>query len=110
MRRPRLERLHKAGMKQLAYQHYGQHCGYKPDVSGFDKRNTREGRYAIWGPLHLLSQVDSSGLAKKPRSNNGSCLHCHKAHVARTKIALELHSRPMPAATPLKKARPRHAK
>jgi hypothetical protein len=51
-------------VKQLAYQHYGQRCGYKPDVAALDKRNTREGRYAIWGPIHLLTQVDlASGFA-----------------------------------------------
>jgi ABC-type phosphate transport system substrate-binding protein len=52
-------------LKQLAYQHYGQRCGYRPDIQGADKRNVRDGQYAIWGPLHLLSQVDGSGLAKK---------------------------------------------
>jgi len=53
-------------LKQLAYQHYGQRCGYRPDVKPLDKRNTREGRYAIWGPIHLLTQVDpGSGFAKK---------------------------------------------
>jgi ABC-type phosphate transport system substrate-binding protein len=56
----------KSGVKQLAYQHVGQRCGYKPDIVGLDKRNTREGRYAIWGPLHLITQVDGSGLASKP--------------------------------------------
>lgn len=56
----------KAGVKALAYQHVGQRCGYRPDIVGLDKRNTREGRYAIWGPLHLLTQVDDAGLARKP--------------------------------------------
>jgi hypothetical protein len=59
-------------LKQLAYQHYGQRCGYKPDVTAgqLDKRNVREGRYAIWGPLHLLTQVDGTGLAKNARARN----------------------------------------
>lgn len=57
-------------VKQLAYQHYGQRCGYKPDVSALDKRNVREGRYAIWGPMHLLTQVDGSGLAKNARARD----------------------------------------
>jgi hypothetical protein len=40
----------------LAYQHTGQECGYFPDSSdsAFDKINVRQGRYAIWGPLHFL--------------------------------------------------------
>ncbi len=58
-------------LKQLAYQHYGQRCGYKPDVAPLDKRNTREGRYAIWGPLHLLTQIDAgSGFAKKQEARD----------------------------------------
>ncbi len=57
-------------LKQLAYQHYGQRCGYLPDVRPLDKRNVREGRYAIWGPLHLFTQVDGTGLAKNPRARD----------------------------------------
>jgi hypothetical protein len=58
-------------LKQLAYQHYGQRCGYKPDVQALDKKNTREGRYAIWGPIHLLTQVDTaSGFAKKQEAKD----------------------------------------
>jgi hypothetical protein len=60
----------KPDLKQLAYQHYGQRCGYKPDVAPLDKRNTREGRYAIWGPLHLLTQVDASGFATKQEARD----------------------------------------
>jgi len=57
-------------VKQLAYQHYGQTCAYKPDIQPKDKLNTRNGRYAIWGPLHLLSQVDTSGLAANLRARD----------------------------------------
>lgn len=57
-------------MKQLTYQHYGQRCGYRPDVRPLDKRNVREGRYAIWGPLHLFTRVDGTGLAKNPRARD----------------------------------------
>jgi len=61
----------RAEVKQLAYQHYGQRCGYRPDVRPLDKRNTREGRYALWGPIHLLAQVDSgTGLAKKSEARD----------------------------------------
>lgn len=50
-------------MKVLAYQHKGQSCGYYPDSTStsFDKINVREGRYAIWGPLHYFTNVDGSG-------------------------------------------------
>jgi ABC-type phosphate transport system substrate-binding protein len=57
-------------VKQLAYQHFGQRCGVKPDLNPLDKRNVRDGRYAIWGPLHLLSQVDSSGQAKNTHARD----------------------------------------
>jgi hypothetical protein len=44
-------------VRELAYQHFGQNCGYLPDsgVGSFDKRNVRDGHYAIWGPLHLYT-------------------------------------------------------
>jgi hypothetical protein len=46
-------------LKILAYQHTGQSCGYLPDSSSttLDKINVRQGRYAIWGPLHVLANV-----------------------------------------------------
>ena len=53
-------------LRTLAYQHYGQRCAYRPDVHAIDKRNVREGRYAVWGNLHIFTQVDGSGLAKDP--------------------------------------------
>jgi ABC-type phosphate transport system substrate-binding protein len=48
-------------MHELAYKHYGQNCGYLPDSAPnkFDKRNVRDGHYAIWGPLHLLVRPDA---------------------------------------------------
>lgn len=57
-------------VKLLAYQHTGQTCAYKPDQLPGDKLNTRNGRYAIWGPIHLLSQVDTSGLASNLRARD----------------------------------------
>jgi hypothetical protein len=47
------------GLTILAYQHFGQTCGYLPDSSSgkFDKINVREGRYAIWGPIHMLTKT-----------------------------------------------------
>ncbi len=43
-------------LRELAYQHKGQNCGYLPDStsSSFDKHNVRTGLYAIWGPVHVL--------------------------------------------------------
>lgn len=48
-------------VKVLAFQAKGQTCGYLPDstASSFDKRNVREGRYDIWGPLHFVTAVSS---------------------------------------------------
>ncbi len=51
-------------VRALAYQHYGQSCGYTPDsdaTTSFDKRNVRDGHYAVWGPLHMLAKVDAQG-------------------------------------------------
>ncbi|WP_437835125.1 substrate-binding domain-containing protein [Sorangium sp. So ce1153] len=47
-------------LKVLAYQHYDQQCGYYPDSDPLkrDKRNVRDGHYAIWGPLHFLTHVN----------------------------------------------------
>jgi hypothetical protein len=47
-------------MRELAYQHTGQRCGYLPDSAAnkFDKRNVRDGHYAIWGPIHLIKRKD----------------------------------------------------
>jgi len=52
-----------ATLKILAYQHKGQKCGYYPDSSSttFDKLNVRQGRYAIWGPVHFVTNVDNQG-------------------------------------------------
>jgi ABC-type phosphate transport system substrate-binding protein len=54
---------HRDTVKILAYQHTGQSCGYLPDstATALDKINVRQGRYAIWGPLHLVSNVDANG-------------------------------------------------
>jgi hypothetical protein len=42
--------------RELAYQHMNQNCGYLPDSAPnlFDKRNVRDGHYAIWGPVHAF--------------------------------------------------------
>lgn len=59
-------------VKILAFQAKGQTCGYLPDstASSFDKRNVREGRYDIWGPLHFITAV--SGGKPVSTSNPGT--------------------------------------
>jgi hypothetical protein len=51
----------------LAYQHTGQRCGYYPDrdANSNEKQNVRDGHYAIWGPMHFLTRIDSNGIAIK---------------------------------------------
>jgi hypothetical protein len=46
----------------LAYKHYDQQCAYYPDSApGLrDKRNVRDGHYAIWGPMHFYTYVNPS--------------------------------------------------
>jgi len=55
-----------AALNVLAYQHFGQACGYYPDSlpTANDKRNVRDGHYALWGPLHLFAPVGSDGYAR----------------------------------------------
>jgi hypothetical protein len=50
-------------VKALAFQQRGQSCGYYPDsvASSGDKLNVRQGRYAIWGPAHLVANVGATG-------------------------------------------------
>jgi hypothetical protein len=59
----------RASLNVLAYQDEGQTCGYWPDSTptAFDKRNVRDGHYAIWGPLHLLTKV-SGGTPVNPNA------------------------------------------
>jgi len=64
---------HRDTIKILAYQHTNQECGYLPDsdATHFDKINVRQGRYAIWGPVHMITNVDASG---KPTNANAATL------------------------------------
>jgi hypothetical protein len=57
-------------LKILAYQHTGQKCGYLPSSSqnALDAINVRQGRYAIWGPLHFFAHVDNSGNLTGPHA------------------------------------------
>lgn len=47
-------------MSILAYKHYGQdRCAYYPDSAeqAKDKRNVRDGHYAMWGPIHFATRI-----------------------------------------------------
>jgi hypothetical protein len=57
----------RATLVTLAYQHFDQDCGYYPDKTAVDheKQNVRDGHYAIWGPLHLLSKLNTQGYPLK---------------------------------------------
>jgi hypothetical protein len=48
-------------IRLLAYQHYKQDCAYFPDSSetANDKQNVRDGRYFIWGAIHMLTRKDN---------------------------------------------------
>jgi len=50
----------KNAIKVLAYQHFGQSCGYWPDSTPntYDKLNVRTGQYWLWGPMHFFAFVD----------------------------------------------------
>jgi hypothetical protein len=70
----------RATLKALAFQakdpHTGgdQDCGYLPDSDSthFDKLNVRQGRYAIFGPVHFVANVDGSGNPVPNPNNTGS--------------------------------------
>ncbi len=55
-----------SALNVLAYQHFDQTCGYYPDSlsTANDKRNVRDGHYALWGPLHLLAPISDDGYAR----------------------------------------------
>lgn len=50
-------------LRALAFQDFSHSCAFPPDAtpSSNDKLNVRNGDYPIWGPLHLLVNVDGSG-------------------------------------------------
>jgi hypothetical protein len=52
----------------LAYEDFGQSCGYYPDASAtsHEKANVRDGHYALWGPLHFFAHVDGNGTPTNP--------------------------------------------
>ena len=58
----------RASVRTLAYQHFGQSCGYWPDSSesALDKLNVRTGKYQFWTPGHFYVRLDGSGNAANP--------------------------------------------
>jgi hypothetical protein len=50
----------RTGLKALAFQWFGQHHAWFPDSSdqAFDKRNVRDGHYAVWSPTVWMTHVD----------------------------------------------------
>jgi len=46
-------------VRALAYQHTGQGCAFHPDVvaGGRDKRNVRDGHYALWAPISIYQRA-----------------------------------------------------
>jgi ABC-type phosphate transport system substrate-binding protein len=62
----------RATLRTLAYQHFDQSCGYYPDrdATSHEKQNVRDGHYAIWGPLHLLSKLNAQGYPVSPAARD----------------------------------------
>jgi ABC-type phosphate transport system substrate-binding protein len=60
-----VRRMGTSTIRTLAYKHSGQNCGYLPDsdATHYDKRNVRDGHYAIWGPLHVFTLPTSVAAA-----------------------------------------------
>jgi ABC-type phosphate transport system substrate-binding protein len=52
----------RGSLRILAFQDIGQLSGYYPDssVNTRDKRNVRDGHYAIWGPVHFFAQLTTN--------------------------------------------------
>jgi hypothetical protein len=50
-------------VRTLAFQAYGQTCGYWPDstVTALDKKNVRDGHYALWTPYRFVA-LETNGV------------------------------------------------
>jgi hypothetical protein len=55
-------------VRTLAYQAFGQSCGYTPNSSAtvFDKSNVRDGHYYLWSSYHFYAPVDGIGAIADP--------------------------------------------
>lgn len=53
----------RGNLTTLAFQARGQSCAYYTDSTKFakDKRNVRDGHYAMWGPLHFYTRLEGNG-------------------------------------------------
>jgi hypothetical protein len=80
------------GLKPLAFQGKDEACSYyaDSDLNHFDKINVRQGRYAIWGPLHFVSNVDGSGNPLTNPAGSANLIPSTSANVAAV-IALITH-------------------
>jgi hypothetical protein len=57
-------------VRTLAYQHYGQTCGYWPSstATSFDRRNVRDGHYYLWSQYHFFVPVNGGGAISDPET------------------------------------------
>jgi ABC-type phosphate transport system substrate-binding protein len=85
-------------IKVLAYQHTGQSCGYFPDstATASDKINVRQGRYAVWGPLHFIVNVDASS---HPLGGDQSATNAAKIQSVTTVLNYFIATGPNPTQT-----------
>ncbi|MBL8681824.1 MAG: hypothetical protein JNK05_21835 [Myxococcales bacterium] len=62
----------RARVRTLAYQHFGQRCGYWPDSSAtaLDKRGVREGTYWLWSVNHWFAKLDAGGRIANARTRD----------------------------------------
>ena len=53
----------RTSVKALAFRAFHQQRAYWPDstLTSRDRLNVRDGRYAIWGYVHMLANVDGTG-------------------------------------------------
>jgi hypothetical protein len=56
----------------LAYKHFDQTCAFYPGstATSVDLRNVRNGHYALWGPMHFLTTIDSNGYPINPNAKS----------------------------------------
>jgi hypothetical protein len=73
-----------AGTQPIAFQGTGQSCSYYPSstASKSDLVNVRQGRYVVWGPEHLVTNVDGSGNPVGKNSNTAAVQALINAAVA----------------------------
>ena len=66
--------MNRASVKSLAFRAFKQHFAYWPDstATSFDRRNVREGRYPIWGYVHMLASVAGARFRPAPRRSTSS--------------------------------------